>query len=180
MDMAKALEAIERVEPGLEKYLQIMKLLHKVDVSKDTQFRKKYNGFYRMRQRKAEFYKEYYLYMERNKSREVTFSEVLKHFYNKFERIEASFSSKLAATINPQLPVWDTFVLQNIGFKKPAYSSKNRLEKTIDIYSRIKHWYEAFMVTADAERLIELFDNRYKDVNVSDIKKVDLVLWQMR
>lgn len=180
MDMTKVLVAINLIGPGLEKYLYIMNTLFKVDVSMDLEFRKRYNGFYRMRQRNADFYNEYFDYMEKNKLKEITFSEVLKHFYYRFGRIEASFSSKLVATINPKLPVWDIYVLQNLGLKKPTYSSKERLDKTIDLYSAIVEWYEKFLLTDDAKRLIEMFDNKYKNVEITDVKKVDLILWKMR
>lgn len=44
-------EALLKVEPGLKKYTNILELLHSVDVSESVDFRKAYNGFYRMRQR---------------------------------------------------------------------------------------------------------------------------------
>lgn len=104
----------------------------------------------------------------------------MTHFYNKFGRIEASFSSKLAATIDTKLPVWDTFVLQNLGLKKPPQYCKDRLKKTIDLYADIQQWYSDFMTTSDGKYIITIFNKKYPGIAVSDIKKVDLVLWQIR
>ncbi len=180
MDLSKIELAIDKAGTGLEKYLSIMQLLNNVDVSKDMEFQKRYNGFYRMRQRKAEFYEEYFNYLESNKNNRVSFKEVLTHFYNKFSRIEASFSSKLAATIDTRLPVWDTFVLQNLGLKKPPQYCKDRLKRTIELYADIQQWYSDFMATSEGKNIIEMFNRKYPGIVVSDIKKVDFVLWQMR
>ena len=157
-----------------------MDRIKEVDVSKDVEFQKRFNGFYRMRQRKPEFYTEYYNFMESHKGEDVSFDRVLKHFYNEFERVEASFISNMVATLNPHLPVWDEFILKNLGLKKPAYGTKNRISKTVDLYNSIIKWYEDFLPTDDAKRMIELFDERYKDTDITDTKKIDLILWQIR
>lgn len=180
MDFAKVNEALIKIEPGLFKYLYIMERFHKTDVSKDLEFQKRFNGFYRIRQRKPEFYNEFYNFMKEHKDKEVSFDLVLEHFYNTFERVEASFSSKLVATINPNLPVWDEFILKNLGLKKPAYGTKNRINKTIELYNSIIKWYEDFLQTDDSIRMIQLFDERYKGVDITDTKKIDLILWQIR
>jgi len=180
VDISKAELAIEKAGVGLQKYLNIMSMLNNVDVSEDLEFQTKYNGFYRMRQRKAEFYEEYYNYLEANKSKRVSFDEVLTHFYNKFNRIEASFCSKLAATIDTNLPIWDVFVPQKLGLKKLPQYCKDRLEKTIGLYTNMQKWYSNFMATGDGKNIIAMFNRKYPDVAVSDIKKVDLALWQMR
>jgi len=181
MDNTKVEKSLENIDIGFNKYVLIMDEFHKVDVSEDMNFQTKYNGFYRMRQRKAEFYKEYFNYMQINKTnKELTYAEVLTHFYNKLGRIEASFCSKLLATINPYMPVWDSVVIENLKLKKPAYYSKNRLEETIDLYEKIKEWYYNFLKTNDSKEWIELFDSKYKGNSLTDVKKVDLILWQIR
>jgi hypothetical protein len=180
MDLERVEFALGKIEVGLTKYLNLMDQVHKVDVSEDNEFQKRYNGFYRMRQRKPIFYKDYFDFMEANKNKGITYNEVLNHFYEKFGRIEASFSSKLLATINPNMPVWDEFVLQNLNLKKPTYSDKNRLNKTIDLYSQISKWYDEFLASNESEEMLTLFNKRYPNTNITNVKKIDLILWQMR
>ena len=180
MDEARVELALTKIDSGLKKYLSIMNEFHNVDVSNNLEFQRMYNGFYRLRQRTSDFYAEYYEYMEKNRDRNLTYPEVLTHFYNRFNRIEASFSSKLLATINPSMPVWDVYVLNNLGLKKPPYTSKNRLKETIALYEKICDWYAEFLKTDDAKFIINNFDNTYGDVKITEMKKVDLVLWQMR
>ena len=180
MDQAKVELALTKVDSGLKKYMGIMTDFHNVDVSKNLEFQKNFNGFYRIRQRTTDFYSEYYDYMEKNKTNNVTYAETLTHFYNRLNRIEASFSSKLIATLNPEMPVWDIYVLKNLGLRKPSYTSKDRLRQTIDLYQSVCDWYEEFLRTNDAKILINCFNKKFGDTNISDTKKVDLVLWQMR
>lgn len=52
-------------------------------------------NFYKMRQRKPEYYSDYFEFMEINKDKPLLYKDVVNHFYDRFERIEASFSSEL-------------------------------------------------------------------------------------
>lgn len=180
MEKDKVEKALVNLDDGLTKYTRLMDWFHQVDVSKDADFQRAYNHFYRMRQRKPEFYQDYYEFMQSNKKRAVTFSDILLHFYNKFDRVEASFSSKMLATLNPDKPVWDEFVLQNLKIKKPAQYSKDRVEQTIDIYSKIESWYIDFLRSETAKVMLMLFDARYPNVEITNVKKIDLILWQIR
>lgn len=133
MDNGACMEAIGRAEPGIKKCLWIMDRLHKLDVARDPEFRKAYKGFYRMRQISKTFYDANYDFLEANKNRRgVTFGEVLGHHKRETGRMEASFSSKLAATINPKIPIWDQYVMKNMVIKVPSYSARNRQEKIVE------------------------------------------------
>jgi hypothetical protein len=168
---------LDRIEVGIEKYNWLMKQVHKVDVSTDTAFQKVFNGFYRMRQRPADFYKCYYTYLEANKTNhEITFEDILTHLYQVTGSIHASFSSKLLATINPNKPIWDRFVLQNLGLRVPYYYEKDRLQKTIRLYQQICDWYRS----EEALRKLQQFNELFPNVNISDVKKIDFVLWATR
>ena len=180
MELAKVEYALQKIEVGLSKYTYLMEQVHNVDVSKDGEFQKRYNGFYRMRQRKPAFYKDYFEFMESNKTQNITYDIVINHFYEKFGRVEASFSSKLLATINPNMPVWDEFVLLNLQLKKPTYTDKNRLSKTVELYSQINKWYADFLASDESKEMLKLFNTRYPKANITNVKKIDLILWQMR
>jgi NTP pyrophosphatase (non-canonical NTP hydrolase) len=173
-------KAIKNIKNALEKYNYIMDNLRKTNVLSDVDFRKKYNGFYRMRQRKAQFYQLYYGYMEENKNTEVSFEKTLKYFDEKMSRIEASFSSKLVATIDPSKPVWDEFVLKNLGLSKPKNYSKNRIEKTIELYDKIEQTYKEFLLTDKGKDWLMEFDRLFPGTDLTDTKKLDLLLWQSR
>lgn len=180
MDVNSISRALDNLEIGLSKYITIMDLLTKVDVSKDNNFQRLYNGFYRLRQRTPEFYSDYYDFMEKSKNQDICFEEVVYHFNNKFHRIEASFSSKLAATINPNLPIWDSVVMKNLALKKPPNAHKDRLKETVEIYKKICTWYKDFLVTHDARTMVSMFNEKYPYAQITDVKKIDFILWQIR
>jgi len=99
----------------------------------------------------------------------------------KLNRFEPSFSSKLAATHNPNLPIWDKIVLINIGITPPLYYSTNRMNKTIATYGKVKEWYSRYMNSEEGHLVVNLFDNMVDDSSsITDLKKIDFVLWQIR
>ena len=168
---------LDRVEIGIAKYNWIMKRVHEVDVSTDTEFQKFFNGFYRMRQRPASFYKCYYAFLEQHKANPtLTFEDIVTHLYKETNSIHASFSSKLLATINADMPIWDKFVLQNLGLRPPYYYEKDRHQKTIQLYHQICNWYQS----EQAKEKLELFNEMFPNTDISDVKKIDFVLWATR
>jgi len=168
---------IDRVNVGIEKYKWIMARVHEADVSSDAVFQKFFNGFYRMRQRPANFYQCYYSYLERNKNNlNLTFEDVVTYLYQKTGSIHASFSSKLLATVNPDMPIWDKFVLQNLGLRAPYYYEKDRLQKTIRLYREICDWYQS----EEAIDKLKSFDKLFPNTNISNVKKIDFMLWATR
>lgn len=108
-----------------------MESYKKVNIATDLAFQRKFNRFYRIKQRTENFYKEYYNYFEKYKNKEVGFEETLLYFHSKHNRVEASFSSKLIGTINPDLPVLAKYVLENMGLKLPYNNDKNRIPKLL-------------------------------------------------
>lgn len=118
--------------------------------------------------------------MEKNKVNSPSFEETIRYIHKELGRFEASFSSKLVATINPSLPIWDSIVLKNSGKKPPAYNKKNRMEEIILLYDAIKNEYEKILEEEKGKKIIELFDNEYPNSGITDIKKVDFVFWQIR
>jgi hypothetical protein len=180
VDDIKLQEAIKKAKPGLEKYLKIMSLVKMVDVSKEKEFQRAFNGFYRVRQRPQSFYDTFYSFMEENKESAPSFEKTLKYIHKELGRIEPSFSSKLVATINPNLPIWDSVVLNNLQLKPPAYHRKDRIEETIVLYERIVEWYKDYLIDEEGQKIIELFDKEYPNTGITDIKKIDFVIWQIR
>ena len=99
---------------GLEKYNYIRENLHKCGVSKDEKFQKTFNAFYRVR-RDEEGRNKFYDYFEEKKNiSNITFETIIKDIFLRTGNIEASFSSKLLSTINPDMPIWDQYVLKNL------------------------------------------------------------------
>ena len=176
----RIITALETVDEGVFKYQKIMNALKTVDVSNNRDFQKLFNGFYKMRQRKENYYKEYFRCLEVNKNRPVKYADVLMHFYTMFNRVEASFASKLVATIDPSKPIIDKYVLKNLEQKLPYAYVRNRISKIIDIYSTIEMKMLELCQSNDGQETIALFDLKFPQNSISDMKKLDFVFWKMR
>ncbi len=181
MDRQSVVDALNRAQKGVEQYLEIMALFPRVDVSIDRDFQRKYNAFYRLRQRRPDFYEAYYRFMQEQKGKAVDFSRTLEYLHSRLNRYEPSFSSKLVATHNPDSPIWDVFVLKNTGVLPPRTYEPNRMAKIVDAYNGIVRWYAAFMHGTDGKQIISIFDAMVPRASeVTNLKKIDFVLWQLR
>ena len=159
---------------GLDKYSTIINTYKNVDVSNDIKFQRNFNGFYVIR-RNIDWLNNYYTLFERVKGQETTFEEILRELYDLTNgRIEASFSSKMYATLYPEKPIWDQFVLKFLRLKMPDGNSEIRLKAAIVLYSDIEEWYKEFLCKENAKLCLALFDEIFPDYKwVSDIMKID-------
>jgi hypothetical protein len=174
-------EAIKRAEPGICQYLEIMELLPKVNVASDRDFQRRFNRFYRVLKRPPDWYEVYFSFMQQRKAAVPTFNETLDHLWIVLGRCEPSFYSKLVATLDPAQPIWDAFVLQNTGTKRPSYVSKNKLAEAKAAYQSIRTWYGQFLSSVDDKFVISVFNRKVREYAlITDVKKLDFVLWQTR
>jgi hypothetical protein len=164
---------------GLEKYGRILHLFKDVDISQDEGFQKLFNGFYRVRN-DENWRKEYYTLFESKKNTTSSFEEIIRILYEKTGRVEASFASKMIATIDTEMPIWDQYVLRNLGLKLEG-TKETRLSNAISLYRGIRQWYAEYLETENAEDCIAEFDRFLpKYAWLSPVKKIDCFLWSMR
>ena len=164
---------------GLKTYDEIQNTFNKVDVSSDKNFQKKFNGFYKVR-RGDNWRKDYYDIFEKVKKdpSKQNFDYILNSIYKKTGKFEPSFSSKMLATLNPNYPIWDQYVLKNTGTKVPSVKNINSLVAT---YKEIEVWYKKFIVSPAGKTCIAEFDKNFPDYNnINDVKKIDFILWAKR
>ena len=180
IDANKLIEERIYVGLGLDKYNFIMRRVKSVDVSADAIFQKQFNGYYQVR-RNDTWRKVYYDLFEAMKTKPATFAEIITTLYEKTGNIEASFSSKLLSTLYPDKPIWDQYVVQNLGLQLTGKSKQIQLNNAIALYAAIEKWYDSFLGTDDAKECITVFDRTLpKYTWLSDTKKIDFFLWSMR
>lgn len=167
------------LKAGLEKYQYIMGRFRKVDVSEDTEFQSVYRDFYQMRRFYSdEFARKYFRLMEQLKGMDgVTFKmafERVKHIQCTYE---TSFSSKMAHTFNPQTPIWDKIVTtDHFGFRSPT-GQKDREQKTVRRFEEYSWKFRGYMKSKEGQMFIGMFDKAFPDSGISDVKKIDFILW---
>lgn len=165
---------------GLDRYTGIMQQAKTTDISKDREFQRLFNAFYRVR-RNEDWRKIYYTLFEQMKQGSPGFESILQHLYEKTGRIEASFSSKMLATLCPEKPIWDRYVLENLGLTLDGGSKEQQLRNAVVLYHEIENWYAGFLTTDCALACLETFNNTFHGYTwISDIKKIDCFLWSIR
>jgi hypothetical protein len=148
--------------------------------------------FFRLGQarKSKEFLAAYFKFMQRHKNDDdLTFDAVLKHLYEQGGSVEPSFGSKLLSMINPKMPVWDSKVVENLELKEPPHYRTKDGKKCANIHEldefyreEICKWYKDFVASETAKEWIKLFDEHYPEAKdrITDVKKIDLILWQIR
>lgn len=169
----------EKIRSGIEKYCYLRQRLFETDVAVDRDFQKAFNGFFRMGRRTEAYYKDYYDYLQKHKTAGISFADALTYLYEKHGRLEMSFVSKMAAIADPTLPIWDSVVTKgHFGITVP-YTS-NRLQKGIEKYRQYCGEYATYMQTNEAQAKITAFEKLFPGTEITDVKKLDFMLWQER
>jgi hypothetical protein len=95
-------------------------------------------------------------------------------------RYEASFASKLVATVDPDLPVIDSIVLRNPQLRLSTHTAPQRISRIVELHAGLVTWFTAFLETETGRYLVERFRAEYPDAHITETKMVDLILWQTR
>ncbi|MGL5711641.1 MAG: hypothetical protein ACRCX2_01360 [Paraclostridium sp.] len=103
---------------------------------------------------------------------------MLRYLYKYSNKVHGSFASKLLATVNPSLPIVDRFIREHMELE--TYYGKHNANKIVDQYYDIIDIYSNFLKTEKAKLWIDLFDEKFPNTNITDIKKIDFILWQIR
>ena len=180
IDAKKLIEERLAVSMGLDKYGIIINRVNAVNVSKDTDFQRQFNGLYGVR-RNSEWRKIYYDLFEKMKAGPATFAKIITALFEKTGQIEASFSSKMLATLHMDKPIWDRHVVQNLGLLLTGKNKQEQLENAIALYFDIEKWYSNFLGTNDAKKCLSIFDSALPRYTwLSDVKKIDFFLWSIK
>ena len=179
-DASKVFQTRLATSMGLDKYQYIMEQAKQIDVSENADFQRTFNGFYMVR-RNEEWRKIYYSLFESVKTETPTFESIITHLYKTTGNLEPSFSSKMLATIFPEKPIWDRYVVQNLGMELVGTIKQEKLQNAIALYADIEKWYEDFLKTDKAKECVLIFDRMLPDYKwLSNIKKIDCILWSIR
>ena len=165
------------------------------NIATDVDFQKNFTNYYRVR-RDADWLQEFYDFFERNKNnKSITFKEILcylssvehkvkktaKNPTGKATTVEASFASKMLATINPDHPIWDSQVLRALNIQvNGALPHEEKIQECIQIYKTIGDKIGTFITTDNGQQCIALFDKMFPSCTAfSNYKKIDFFLWNI-
>ena len=160
---------------GLDRYEEIMQ-----GDPQSSDFQRTFNGYYRIR-RNEEWRQHYYALFCKARDEHYSFGQIITELYQNTGNIEASFSSKMLATIDASKPIWDQYVLQNLGLALTGKTKEEKLQNAVRLYDSIVAWYEEYLKTDEANENIKAFDRLLPYYTwISNTKKIDCLLWSKR
>lgn len=87
----------------------------------------------------------------------------------------------MLATIIPEKPIWDRYVVQNLNMQLTGTTKEEKLKNAIMLYADIEKRYADFLETEKGKECISEFDQVLPDYKgISKIKKIDSILWSIR
>lgn len=175
VNLDEAIAKLKKREKDIRSYFEIMQMAEHPD---DPDFQKKYDAFYRVRRNEAWRMEYFKLMADFRKRSNPTFGEILLRLQQKTGQIEASFSSKMLATLDADMPIWDSNVLKVLNLKLTGNTTELKMSNAVVLYDRICRWYKSFLQTENAKKMIERFDNEFPEFReMSPTKKIDFILW---
>ena len=171
----------ELIRKTLIAYVQAISFAQHQNLADGGVYQTTFNYFFRIR-RDEEWRNIYYGLMNYAKENECSFEYVLRYMYEKTGRIEASFSSKLLAALDPNKPIWDQYILRNLGIElNHSPNKEERIKDIVEKYDQICNWYDDFLKTDESKEMIQLFDSKFSDYTyITPTKKIDFLLWSKR
>ena len=182
--MIKSLE----VACSFDAYLKTQEL-HNTDVSTDMEYQKNYNSYYRVR-RDRNWLKAYYDFMESHKNdQDISFEKILREISSvphnakngTIKSIEASFASKMLATINPNYPIWDSQVIRALDISiDPTLIWEDKIMAYVEDYTKLTREIDDFIKTTEGQMCIKQFDATFPNLTyLNSFKKIDYYLWNI-
>lgn len=174
-------DALKRRHADLDRYAYTIRSLRSLNVAQNQEYQRKFNGLYMVR-RNASWRSKFYALLETCKTgSEPKFVMVLDKLFKETGRIEASFASKLIATINPALPVYDSIVRINLGLPQRSSCGSDRIELLSTDYANIQAHSSELTCKPRFRDLRAAFDDKFPEFrDFSDAKILDFMIWQVR
>jgi hypothetical protein len=186
---SSAKQIIENLkDESLGVYLFLQNHWREVVVTEDVLFQFVFRSFYRMDNAglSEDLKKQFFIIMENNRMIEhpdiyTICLELYKIKNLKGQNsIQFSFVTKLANTINPLLPIYDSNIALMYGYNNITNKCyKEKIKNLTDFYQTMSCDYGFFIKNGDLETTLTVFDKifpAFKD-SISVNKKLDFIIW---
>lgn len=171
---------------SVEVYKFLKDEFQKENVKENYLFQFVFRSFYRLDNAGLtdEFKTTYFELLEyyRNQSI-IDIKEVLEKFYVKKNHkgqstLQFSFVTKLLNTINDSIPIYDSQVSKLFSMSRPTCKDfAKSIDTYLDYLETIQVAYNKIINDNLLPESISLFNTKFKDNNLSDIKKIDFIFW---
>lgn len=162
-------------------YYWLQDNLHLRNVAHDSEYRKKFAGYYRMRFVSQQYRDSFFSLLEDIKNNtELSFVDVARQLSKVDGRHEFSFISKMLHTIDPSRPIYDSQVDQALQINRtyqPNIELKIRQDE--EILKHISFVYGCLETSVNMIEPLAAFDRIIPNRSMSIAKKLDFLLWAL-
>jgi hypothetical protein len=133
-----------------------------------------------------EFKQKYFGLLEAARDREPNIKDICKALFDIKNKkgsnsLQFSFATKLANTVNPKLPIYDSEVAKIYGYKSPLQykTFDQRIENLLQFYDFLVKDYSDIIRNDSLKKTLDTFDNKFPNYSgkLSENKKIDSILW---
>lgn len=158
------------------------------DINSNHLFKFTYRSFYRLDNAglTPEFKKRYFELLQEHRTKAIDLKAICIDLYEYKTRkglnsVQFSFVTKLANTINPSFPIYDSEVIKLFNFNQPYYlkDRNEKIDKYLEQYDYIQHVSKELIKNEDIQSIFLEMDSLFGDVckSIGDIKKLDFLMW---
>lgn len=174
----------EITETALEVYQFIQDEFKNTDVSKNLLFQFVYCNFYTLDSQKVDvlFLKGYFELMESLKgTKELDLEKLLFQVYaieTKKRKFHYSFTSKLAHTLDNNIPIWDSRIAYVFERKLTTVKDNGvNGDNFRDIIESLQEDYKKIIEKGLLKSTLDKLNDKFEYYKISDTKKLDFIFW---
>jgi hypothetical protein len=182
-----ALDLIRRRRPSpLRIYLSLAREAAELELTSGAavDFQRRFNGFYGVR-RNAAWRSAFYRIFEAAKGLEAPPSDLFRQSLLELERVtgrvEASFVSKLVATLRPEAPVIDSVIRGYLGSRTNGPQFGGGAGVAVDYFEWLASLFTALTCTPEVSAWCDQFDAAFEEIpgaaSIHPVKKLDFLIW---
>lgn len=162
-------------------YFWLQNNLQKRNISTDTEYQRKFAGYYRMRFVSQKYRSKFFEVFEAVKSQTApSFRAVSETLFHVDGRHEFSFITKMLHTIDPHRPIYDSQVDAALGIHRTYQSNfEKKLRQDETILNRLSTLYQELAVLPDMAEPLTAIDRILPAQRMSVEKKLDFILWAL-
>jgi hypothetical protein len=175
----------EITRTNIEVYKFVQDEYNKTDVSRNLIFQYVYCSFYTLDKQKvdAQFIQGFFDLMQRLKgSKDLNIESLLYDVYNletkREHKFHYSFTSKLAHTIDNNIPIWDSRIAEVFGLRlKSVQDNKLNGFNFRNCINTLQEHYDKVISENLLFSTLNKFDEMFIEFNLPNTKKLDFIFW---
>ncbi len=158
------------------------------DVRNNHLFQFTYRSFYRLDNAglTPEFKSRYFELLQEYRTKEISLKDICIDLYEYKTRkglnsVQFSFATKLANTINPNYPIYDSQVIKLFNFNQPYYLKDRdlKIDKYLEQYTYISSTQKDLLLNEHIITILNSMNNIFGEssVKMEESKKLDTLMW---